>query len=1105
VTGVQTCALPIWETYGDAVETASGSDWFYERLARVASFQTTDEANDALFVKSSTQEGLSEIAKAVNDAGFMEDALPSLVKIANMDAIGEGYSERLASRAREEVRSYPVEIRSLLMDGNRFANQMQYERNQSFDTTPAYRMNDDLMGVFKDRNIPQGIKDIIGSRLATADTLSIVAGELAQAIEENGHANETVEVLERNLAEKLAELDAFKEASEDDVARRTDEKTMLEEDVKRLELSIKAMEAKATAEQCVRDMNSAVKTISQLSRMTANADAKLNKSLSYASDSLLNYSERKKSDHSISKEVYDDLSEDLRKRFRQDSERFVPVKNHYDLTYKDMMSMKEEVADMKAFARETLRQRKNAEKVEVDSMRRSAFDDVISSDMDSDGFREYYEEENRKAEERQRQEWEKKQRKDEKEGRPTEEFVFKPLDKDKAYLSYERAQLAPGSMKYNKRKNVVFRAKDLADTQLLTPRRVMERISPVVKAMVFGGVYDGREYEGLYHVRDRYLKASQERQRMFHEKMVELGLSDEKSSGLKMVGNRFKTAWKAEFSKHTFDDTYTNGEALGIYIYSRSELGLKKLTSEYGNQLSVERIGEITGNLDDKYKALGDWMIQDASSRFGAISRAFLETENKLMDMRDNYFPLIGAGGVLSSYEISLDGSQNMSDVPEHRFTRMTTGGDYALELDVVSGFERLVERQERYIAGASYYKRMGRLLNPKGGRLYDMIDVAKGKKYADFIKNFLEETANGNSYADDVQDVIGRYRRNLVVARLAFAPLTIIKQLSAWFYGLHGDASKYLVSETWNYLKNRERMSEFIYERSPQMKAMTYSPDAELVHAMNADGRYQGVLKQVGEIGLMPMEFMDRSIKNMLWLGKYKQYQDELSQTMTDSALVDREASRMATEYILETQSGGTKQDNAMIYNCKEGLLKMSLMFTSQMNKQYNMLRDIPKFFSQKKYWAFASSIASIAFSTILVTFLGGGFLPDDDEQWFWQEDGFLNGLKSLGLDLLPELAGNVPLVGNRLSELMQGYRYDTDGFPMLSETVGLGKAISSKDWERIVDKSITFMQGAMESTGLPVVVPRATRSVVNAVREDDGWELLGIVNASWRDFFAD
>jgi len=149
--------------------------------------------------------------------------------------------------------------------------------------------------------------------------------------------------------------------------------------------------------------------------------------------------------------------------------------------------------------------------------------------------------------------------------------------------------------------------------------------------------------------------------------------------------------------------------------------------------------------------------------------------------------------------------------------------------------------------------------------------------------------------------------------------------------------------------------------------------------------------------------------------------------------------------------------------------------MFTNQLNKNMNIVYDIPYAIKNKMYEKAFKNMVGLGVSLAGIVALEGGFDDEDDDDKMW--DDLLRNFSSQFISMFP-------VIGPDVSDIVMDRYYSDSGMPLVSEVYSFTKAIGSGDKDRIIDRSVSLLPSGQ------------TKKIWDAFTEDGKvnlWYLLG------------
>ena len=477
---------------------------------------------------------------------------------------------------------------------------------------------------------------------------------------------------------------------------------------------------------------------------------------------------------------------------------------------------------------------------------------------------------------------------------------------------------------------------------------------------------------------------------------------------------------------------YSIQDMMAIEEQSLEWDGLRHLNG--GCEIPAAEIAWVVSEFESKdgslayYKPAADEIRRVYGERFDQLYDTVLSVENREMTKVSFYSPMFGVG-------LDKDLMMKFSDLfgddrkaQANWFTKDREFGTNAIDLNYYSRLEKVVEMQEAYINGAEFYRQLDHLFSENGGNLRNIISEVYGAPQFKRIEGILDLTKSDavRNVISEADNMASKIRNHYVMARLAYNMSSVFQQVGSWFLGF----SKYGPMKLWKsslqFIMHPIEMSKRVYELSPQMKhavnpLLRMAYETGKANPTTAFGKIDKFVASIGEKGLTLMEKQDHIIRNILW---WTAYQDEIAKAQKKSggeltAEQKDECQRNATQWVLDIQSSSQVKDNSMMYSGGNLFWKQVLMFTNQLNKEWNMLYfdAIKEGLFQKQYGKFFANFAALGFATMWVVACTGKIKNDEDDDETWAEDL----LKDWGF----EFASRIPVAGNLVKNVYEGFSY--------------------------------------------------------------------------------
>lgn len=585
----------------------------------------------------------------------------------------------------------------------------------------------------------------------------------------------------------------------------------------------------------------------------------------------------------------------------------------------------------------------------------------------------------------------------------------------------------------------------------LTLSRLLREISPELEKFVMDGLnkmtdgkyrmVDSRMKTFYDNIKSEYKFKTDKEMKAFLSSLVtdrrEIGRVDRENIPQRLKDNKlFMEMWdkdeKNPKRQAPSKFKYSIQDMMAIEEQSLEWDGLRHLNG--GCEIPAAEIAWVVREFESKdgslayYKPAADEIRRVYGERFKQLYDTVLNVENREMTKVSFYSPMFGVG-------LDKDLMMKFSDLfgddrkaQANWFTKDREFGNNAIDLNYYSRLEKVVEMQEAYINGAEFYRQLDHLFSENGGNLRNIISEVYGAPQFKRIEGILDLTKSDavRNVISEADNMASKIRNHYVMARLAYNMSSVFQQVGSWFLGL----SKYGPIQLWKsslqFILHPIEMSNRVYELSPQMKhaanpLLRMAYETGKANPNTAFGKIDKFVSSIGEKGLVLMEKQDHIIRNILW---WTAYQDEIAKAQKKNggeltAEQKDECQRNATQWVLDIQSSSQVKDNSMMYSGGNLFWKQVLMFTNQLNKEWNMLYfdALKEGLFQKQYGKFFANFAALGLATMWVVACTGKIKNDEDDDETWAEDL----IKDWGF----EFASRIPVAGNLAKNVYEGFSY--------------------------------------------------------------------------------
>ena len=589
--------------------------------------------------------------------------------------------------------------------------------------------------------------------------------------------------------------------------------------------------------------------------------------------------------------------------------------------------------------------------------------------------------------------------------------------------------------------------------------------------------------------------------------------------------------------------TYVMDTAMGVYIYSQQTDGLSGLisstTDDMNGNLSISQILYTVDqflNNDElrSYQELADYMISDMSSRFFDLSDAYYNTTGKVLKQVSNYFvirryiendadALMPEWNNLTPNDLEARDRSTKERAPQSRAP---------LILGVASAYASSIRECEHYIAFAELMKDYAHLL--KHGSKFNTAFRAvtkdlgvNGREIMDGYYRNLRIISRGtavNTEATNGMSRLIRTMRNNFSRSVLWGSLTALGNVFVSLpVTVTESGGRRLIEAVFSYMGSRSDIDNFVYEHSEQMRNRASLEFDELTRNREYGKITEALSKIVGKEGAQSMadgfrwfsnlwfelmQKMDTRIANISWYAIYNNLVANYDGEIT--ADVETMLSEQATQKTLNIMPSHNAKDNALIYSSPDNAVKQALLFTSQMNKQFNILwsgvKDVTghKGLKNIKDWQFErlgalfEDFAMLALATAAASLVSGEAWPDgeDDDDGFW-----INLLHGTGVESL----SMIPVIGSTLRDIATGNVYTDTG--MAGSFINMFRVLSKDESDRTDHQLGNSIMHSLSSVGQLTGLP------YNILYKPYQWwkngpelENVGyLINSRWGSFLED
>ena len=595
------------------------------------------------------------------------------------------------------------------------------------------------------------------------------------------------------------------------------------------------------------------------------------------------------------------------------------------------------------------------------------------------------------------------------------------------------------------------------------------------------------------------------------------------------------------------ESEYTMQQLMGIYIQARVEYGIDRMSNHMSDTILSNNIGLhniiwvynefLNNNEFDKYRQLAEFIGEKVSERYADTAEVFNRMTNgeKILEEIDMYFPARSEGNqggdpdkISHTLQFSLFSNYDSADIDDsHTHERNTNLA--ALDLDVVDNYMSAIRKQEHYIAFAEVTDDFSNMLADDG-------DIAKTLRYAfkdkpgeaemyiGMLKTYLAKIKDNSEAVDATAGFFAKLRSNFAISKLFGNISSAILQLPTYALVISRvglvNATTSLVK--YFHMKKTGDIDQLIND-SPQIKERVRYEIAEYrsLKTVDKNSLLSWAEAKLGKDFTAAKEFCDKTIDFGMGLIEYFDsgvtkamyyalFEDMYEKKLNDpnyKAIFDKSPDEYrkiiieeASQELLSMVPSQNVKDNALIYSNHDTFFKNMLVFTSQLNKQFNLLYgdlvDVDWTWDTAK--RAISSFMTLGLVSACATLISGYAYPADDEEDKW--NAFASDLL---LGTLGEMASGIPLVGSTFKDLVTGNNYAETN--LAQEAMTFITKIKSED-VTLESKMTTFTNMTAEAltlAGAPATILQKGVRVAKALADDPSFGDLGyLINAKTGKF---
>lgn len=602
------------------------------------------------------------------------------------------------------------------------------------------------------------------------------------------------------------------------------------------------------------------------------------------------------------------------------------------------------------------------------------------------------------------------------------------------------------------------------------------------------GIFTRVIWDRMNEITDTGLRRIDERQSRIRDKMKELGVTWHdlrKKITVSFDASELEDLYEKAKRPRVGADGWVKVTATvqdAMYWY----LGIKNPETHaaimYGKRIGWTGIAAGIQSLTENQKAFANFIGEELEENWWRIRDAFEADKNiEMGHVAGAYVPMWRQE--MSGEAIGMELAKEMANLnawrkafPDKRFTKERIKGiapefQRPIRTDLVQIALQAVEQQEHYIAGWEFSKDLQYVADSQD--FSEAMRQVKGDEYLTWMKKYLNDFASPNAGRDysALDKAASVLQKNMGSAYLGFSVSTILQQFTSVPLFLAYADPVHLTAAALKYALNYSETTQFAYESDPQLKHRVIEQFITQMKTMK-QGRVGTAITRVQEVGLAPIEIVDRMLATIGWVATYD--------TGRARGMSHEAAVRYAQNAVLRTQSAARMKDLPQAYRNKNPFFKFFQIFTNQLNQQWNIVvNDLPTAVRNHQWLSAMGHVVGTALAILGVALVTDRELPED-----WKE---------LAIWFAEGLASFVPFVGKSLESGMRGFRSSGVTPVKLADSIGYAAYVAMDVDREAAEKVQKILEAAWEGASVTFGIPYSqVRKVFRAVDERDWGQVI-------------
>jgi hypothetical protein len=517
----------------------------------------------------------------------------------------------------------------------------------------------------------------------------------------------------------------------------------------------------------------------------------------------------------------------------------------------------------------------------------------------------------------------------------------------------------------------------------------------------------------------------------------------------------------------------------------------------------IEAINEAIAHLSKGEVKVAEEILKDGNDEFDRINQAAIDMTEQELQYQENYIH-IQRLGIIKKFSLEDPTSRDIVEdllsrngisyaggpAKGHTISRVDISPKKQTQIndDLWNVFLDSVDKQEHLVEYGRYHQKLQSVyLDPSRSKsIREAIKHSMGQHGIDYLEKYIGEIANPISYKDRdySETLIRKLRGGVSIGYLAWRWVSVVNQLVTSPIPYMAYAPAQMAGAAGELISNPKRFIEEVEGMSVILRHRQIDPIYERIKNMDQEG-WEGVIKTIGEKGMLGLAFADRWSVALGWKAVYNKHMSETK---------DHEASVIyADDITFKSQPSAYGADLSPLFRDNNEWKRIVTQFGTQLNVIWQQLRyDTVLAKRDERYGemvgiAMATALGGIALG--VVRKLRGKDEPQEDPEKWWVD--WLYYAMSQGFNAVPLIGGEFAATAKRIMTGEFTWQ-ENDNFPAVASFFSAAERIAKlegKTGENLALAQRKIFEDVLESTmmymGLPALAFKEyTAPIVDAIK---------------------